>query len=62
MKKSIIIVDLLLVGVLLLMPISKMMDLPIIKIIQLTFFILVIIHIIQHWKILIFSIKRLIKK
>jgi len=61
MKKSILIVDWLLIIIFILMIVSKFINLPFIKVIQPVFFVLIVIHIIQHWKILIYSLKKLIK-
>ncbi len=62
MNKSVLIVDWLLIIIFILMIGLKFINLPFIKIIQLTFFILIIIHIIQHWKIIIYSFKELKKR
>lgn len=61
MKKSILIVDWILILLLILIILSKFIELPFVKIIQPLFLVLIVIHIIQHWKILLFSIKNLIK-
>jgi len=42
-----------------LMILSKFINLPFTKIIQPIFFILIIIHIVQHWKMIFYSFKRL---
>ncbi len=62
MKKSILIVDWLLIIVFILMIVSniivsKFINLPFTKIIQPIFLVLIIIHIIQHWKVVINSFK-----
>ena len=62
MKMGILIIDWLLIIVFVLMILSKLIDLPFTKIIQPIFFILIIIHLIQHWKDIAFSLKRLKKR
>ncbi|MBT6824434.1 hypothetical protein HOA59_03300 [archaeon] len=62
MKRNILIVDWLLILTFILMVLSKFITLPFTKIIQPIFLILILIHIIQHWKILLFSLKKLKKK
>ncbi len=61
MKKSFLAIDLLLVVLLVLMILSKFIELPFVKIIQPLFLILIVVHVIQHWKILVLSIKNLKK-
>jgi hypothetical protein len=61
MKKNILIIDWLLIIIFILIVISKFSNLPFIKIIQPIFFILIVIHIIQHWRIIVHSLKRLKK-
>ena len=61
MKKSILIVDWLLIIVFILMIASKFINLPFTKIIQPIFFVLIIIHVIQHWKVIVYSLKGLKK-
>ena len=62
MKKSILIVDWLLIIIFILMVISKFINLPFTNVIQPIFFVLIIIHIIQHWKVIVYSLKGLKKK
>jgi len=62
MKKSILIIDWLLIAIFVLMIISKFINLSFINVIQPIFFVLLLIHIIQHWKILVYSLKRLKKR
>ena len=62
MKKIILIVDWLLILIFILMIVSKFINLPFIKIIQPIFFVLIIIHVIQHWKVIVYSLKRLKKR
>ena len=62
MKKSILIVDWLLIIIFILLIISKFINLPFTKVIQPIFFVLIIIHIIQHWKIIVYSLKGLKKR
>jgi hypothetical protein len=62
MKKSILIVDWLLIIIFILMILSKLINLPFTKIIQPIFFVLIIVHIIQHWKVIVYSLKRLMEK
>ena len=61
MKKSILIVDWLLIIIFILMIVSKFINLPFTKVIQPIFFVLIIIHIIQHWKVIVYSLKGLKK-
>ncbi len=61
MKKSVLIIDWLLVITFILIAISKFTNSPFINIVQPVFFILIIIHIIQHWRVLIYSLKGLRK-
>ncbi|EKD44382.1 MAG: hypothetical protein ACD_71C00155G0002 [uncultured bacterium (gcode 4)] len=60
MKKNVIIIDFLLLGIFTLIIVSKFIDLSFVKIIQLIFFSLIAIHIIQHRKIIYCSFKKLI--
>jgi len=62
MNKSILIVDWLLIMIFILMMVSKFISLPFTKIIQPIFFVLIVIHIIQHWKVMIYSFKGLKKR
>jgi len=62
MKKSILIVDWLLIIIFILMIVSKFINLPFTKVIQPIFFVLIIIHIIQHWKVIVYSLKGLKKR
>jgi hypothetical protein len=62
MKKSILIIDWVLIVIFILMVLSKFINLPFTKIIQPIFFVFIATHIIQHWKIIIYSIKKLKKK
>jgi hypothetical protein len=62
MKKSILIIDWVLIAIFILMVLSKFINLPFTKIIQPIFFIFIAIHIIQHYKIIIYSLKGLKKK
>lgn len=62
MKKGILIVDTLLLLVFILIILSKFVVLPFVKIIQPIFFALIVIHIIQHWKIIFYSFKKVLKK
>ena len=61
MKKSFLIVDWALVILLILVILSKFIELPFTKILQPLFMVLIVIHVIQHWKIMWFSIKNLKK-
>jgi len=61
MKKGILIVDALLIFVFILIILSKFVVLPFVKIIQPIFFALIVIHIIQHWKIIFYTFKKLIR-
>ena len=62
MKKSILIVDWLLIIIFILIIVSKFINFPFAKLIQPSFLVLIIIHIIQHWKIIIYSLKKLKKQ
>ncbi len=62
MKKGILLIDCFLIIVFMFIILSKFINLSFVKIIQPIFFILIVIHIIQHWKIIIFSFKKLLKK
>jgi len=61
MKKHILIVDIILVFIFILIIISKFINFPFVKFLQLSFFIFILIHIIQHWKVLFYSLKRILK-
>ncbi len=61
MKKHILIIDWLLITAFILILISKFINLPFIKIIQPIFFVLIVIHIIQHLRIYAYSLKKLKK-
>ena len=61
MKINILTIDWLLIVVFVLMIISKFIKLPFTNAIQPIFFILIITHIAQHWKILVRSLKKLNK-
>ncbi len=62
MKKNILIVDWLLIIIFILIIVSKFINLPFTKIIQPIFFVLIIIHVIQHWKVIVYSLKGLKKR
>ncbi len=62
MMKSIWIVDWLMMVVFVLMLVSKVINLPITKVLQPIFFVLIIIHIAQHWKVIVYSLKGLMKR
>ena len=62
MEKSILIVDWLLIIIFILMIVSKFINLPFTKVIQPIFLVLIIIHIIQHWKVIVYSLKGLKKR
>ncbi len=62
MMKSIWIVDWLMIVVFVLMLVSKVINLSITKTLQPIFFVLIIIHLIQHWKVIVYYIKGLMKK
>ena len=61
MKKNILIVDWLLIIIFILIIVSKFINLPFTKIIQPIFFVLIIIHVVQHWKVIVYSLKGLKK-
>jgi fatty-acid desaturase len=62
MRKSILIVDWLLIIIFVIMVLSKFIDLEFASLLQPVFFVLIFIHIIQHWKIIVNSLKKLINK
>jgi len=62
MVKGIFFVDWLLFVLFIFMILSKFLNLENIKIFQLVFFILIFIHILQHWKSFFYSFRRLFKK
>jgi len=61
MKQDILILDWLLIIIFILMILSKFITFPFTKIIQPIFFILIIVHIIQHRKVLVYSFKKILK-
>ncbi len=61
MKKNILLVDYFLIVAFIFIILSKFINFSFVKIIQPIFFVLIVIHIIQHWKIIIFSFKKLLK-
>jgi len=61
MKKHILFIDLLLLAIFIFLIVSKIVTVPAIKIIQPIFMILIAVHLIQHWKVLAASIKRMMK-
>jgi len=58
MRKDILIVDWLLIIVFAVIVLSKFIELEFVSFLQPIFFVLILIHIIQHWKIIIDSLKR----
>ncbi len=62
MKKSIVIVDLLLLIIFPIVIVTKFIGLPFTNLVQPIFLGLIIMHIIQHWKIIVHLIKGLKKK
>lgn len=62
MRKDILIVDWLLIIIFAVMILSKFIELEFASFLQPVFFVLILIHIIQHRKIIINSLKKLIKK
>ncbi len=62
MKKSVLIVDWILLIIFVLMIVSKFINLSFTNFIQPVFFIFIILHIIQHWKVIVYSLKGLKKK
>jgi len=62
MKKSILIIDWLLIIIFIVMILSKFITLEFAKFLQPIFFILIFIHIIQHWKVIALSFKKLLRK
>ncbi|MCD6299443.1 MAG: hypothetical protein J7L93_02400 [Thermoplasmata archaeon] len=61
MRKYILFVDLLLIAVFIFLVASKVITIPATKIVQPIFMILIAVHLLQHWKILIASVKRMRK-
>ncbi len=62
MRKSILVVDWLLVMIFTLMIASKFINPSSTKVIQPIFFVLITIHVIQHWKVIAHSFKGLRKR
>ena len=62
MKKSVLFVDWILLIIFVLMIVSKFINLSFTNFIQPVFFIFIILHIIQHWKVIVYSLKGLKKK
>ena len=62
MNKIVLIVDWLLIMIFILIIVSKFISLPFTKVIQPIFFVLIITHIIQHWKVIVYSLKGLKKR
>jgi len=62
MNKIVLIVDWLLIMIFILKIVSKFISLHFTKVIQPIFFVLIITHIIQHWKVILYSFKRLKKR
>lgn len=62
MKKSLIIVDLILIILFIILFASNIFKLTNLKIFQPLFMVFLVVHIAQHWKILISMTKRLFKK
>ena len=61
MRKYILFVDLLLIAVFIFLVASKVIAIPATKIVQPIFMILIAVHLLQHWKILVASVKRMRK-
>ncbi len=61
MRKYILFVDLLLIVVFVFLVASKIIAMPAIKIIQPIFMIFIAVHLIQHWKILVASVRKMMK-
>jgi len=61
MRKYILLVDLLLIAIFAFLVASKIINLPATKIVQPIFMILIAVHLIQHWKVLAASIKKMMK-
>jgi len=61
MKKDIVLVDLLMLVVFAGMIIGKLLKLPFVEKFQVVFIVLTIIHIVQHWKIILQLCKNLFK-
>jgi len=59
MRKYILFVDLLLIAVFIFLVVSKIITIPATKIVQPIFMILIAVHLLQHWKILVASVKRI---
>ncbi|OGY41938.1 MAG: hypothetical protein A2Y82_05095 [Candidatus Buchananbacteria bacterium RBG_13_36_9] len=62
MKKGILIIDWLLIIIFLLMILSKFVTLELAKFLQPLFFVLIIVHIVQHWKIVVNSLRKIVIK
>ena len=61
MKKHILIVDSILIILFVLIIISKFIDFSFMKILQFSFFIFIFNYVNQHWKIIFYSLKRILK-
>lgn len=62
MMKSIWIVDWLMIVVFILILGSKLIDLPFTKTLQPIFFVLIVIHLVQHWRAIVYSLKGFMKR
>jgi hypothetical protein len=59
MRKDIFIIDWLLLIVFVIIILSKLFTIPFAQILQPAFFILIIVHIVQHWRFFILRIKKI---
>ena len=62
MRKDILIIDWILLFLAVFMILSKFIKIPFSQILQPIFLILIIIHIIQHWRFFVSSIKKLFRR
>ena len=62
MRKDILIIDWILLFLVVFMILSKFIKIPFSQILQPIFLILIIIHIIQHWRFFVSSIKKLFRR
>ena len=62
MVSFLVVVDVLLLFVFLLIIVGKFLVFPFMNFLQLLFFVLIIIHVLQHWKVVVGQLKGLVKK
>ncbi len=62
MRKDILIIDWILLFLVVFMILSKFIKIPFSQILQPIFLILIIIHLLQHWRFFVSSIKKLFRR